>query len=220
LACANGAVSCQQNVQPVPELCDGQDNDCDGTVDNGNPGGGAACATAEPGLCSAGTLACANGAVSCQPNVQPVPELCDGLDNDCDGQTDEEGVCLLCPSPKGFWKNNPNAWPVASLTLGSQSYTQLELLAILNAQVSTGPKADASLILAHQLIAAKLNIAKGANPAPISETVADADSLLISFSGKLPYKVKTSSHTGQAMVTDARMLERYNKNELTPGCVL
>src|SRR5205823_3269284 len=31
-----------------------------------------------------------------------------------------------CPKTKGFWKNNPDAWPVASLTLGTQSYSKTE----------------------------------------------------------------------------------------------
>src|SRR5262249_39117711 len=76
-----------------------------------------------------------------------------------------------CPQGQGFWKNHPGAWPVISLTLGSQTYTQAELLALFD----TPPRGDASVILAHQLIAAKLNIANGSNPAPISSTIADAD---------------------------------------------
>jgi hypothetical protein len=47
-----------------------------------------------------------------------------------------------------------------------------------------------SQCLAKQLIAAKLNIANGSDPAPISSTVTHADSLLSGFTGKLPYNVK------------------------------
>ena len=98
--------------------------------------------------------------------------------------------------------------------LGSQTYTQAELLTILNTP-STG---DASLILAKQLIAAKLNIANGSDPTPISSTIADADSLLSMFSGKLPYNVKPSTAIGQMMVNDANTLDQYNNGFLTPGC--
>ena len=42
-----------------------------------------------------------------------------------------------------------------------------------------------------------LNIATGSDPAPISSTIAHADSLLSMFSGKLPYHVKPSSATGR-----------------------
>jgi hypothetical protein len=132
------------------------------------------------------------------------------------------GIAVLssvCPQPQGHWKNNPGAWPVTSLTLGSQTYSQTELLKILKTATGTGPKADASLILADQLIAAKLNIANGSDdPAPLPSTITHADSLLSGYSGKLPYKVKTSSTNGQAMVNDASVLNNYNNAALTPGC--
>ena len=119
-----------------------------------------------------------------------------------------------CELSQGFWKTHPDAWPVTSLTLGSQTYTQAELLAILNTPV----KGDASLILADQLIAAKLNIANGSNPTPIGPTIADADALLSAFSGKLPYHVSPSTATGQQMVADAGILDNYNNQVLTPDC--
>jgi hypothetical protein len=49
------------------EVCNGLDDDCDGVVDDGNPGGGGYCHTGLPGLCDAGTETCMNGALSCQP---------------------------------------------------------------------------------------------------------------------------------------------------------
>jgi len=42
--------------------------------------------------------------------------------------------------------------------------------------------------------------------------------LLSGFAGKLPYKVKTSSATGQMMVNDAKTLDSYNNGGLTPVC--
>src|SRR5882724_3318995 len=52
----------------------------------------------------------------------------------------------VCPLTQGYWKNHPNAWPVNSLMLGSQIYTKMELLNILN----TPSGGDASIILAKQ----------------------------------------------------------------------
>ena len=128
------------------------------------------------------------------------------------------GVPRNCPLTQGYWKNHPSAWPVTSLTLGCQTYTQAEMLAILNTPIGSGKNADASLILADQLIAAKLSIANGSDPAPISATIADANALLCTFSGKLPYKVKPSSTSGQLMTSDASMLDQYNNALLTPNC--
>src|SRR5439155_6586239 len=88
-ACTGGSLVCNQNVQPSAEICDGKDNDCDGTVDNGNPGGGAACSTGKLGVCAPGTTACTGGAVVCNQNVQPSSEVCNGLDDNCNGATDE-----------------------------------------------------------------------------------------------------------------------------------
>ncbi|MEK7993829.1 MAG: carboxypeptidase-like regulatory domain-containing protein, partial [Planctomycetota bacterium] len=119
-----------------------------------------------------------------------------------------------CPVSQGFWKNHAEFWPVNSLTLGSQSYTQQELGVLLG----TPTQGDASLILGHQLIAAKLNIAWGSDPGPIEGTLSSAGSLLSGYLGKLPYNVRTSSTQGKKMVSDAQVLDGYNNMLLTPRC--
>ncbi|MGI5860563.1 MAG: N-acetylmuramoyl-L-alanine amidase family protein [Myxococcales bacterium] len=88
--CAWLGVSCDAPVcTPTTEICDGRDNDCDGQIDENNPGGGASCSTGQPGVCSAGTTRCSNGRLECTPNVTPSAETCNGKDDDCDGQVDE-----------------------------------------------------------------------------------------------------------------------------------
>ncbi len=86
--CVGGALTCVGGVTPVAEVCDGLDNDCDGDIDNGNPGGGAACGDTT-GVCEAGMLTCTGGTLSCQGAVGGGLESCNSLDDDCDGSTDE-----------------------------------------------------------------------------------------------------------------------------------
>ncbi|RLB65976.1 MAG: hypothetical protein DRI90_00640, partial [Deltaproteobacteria bacterium] len=87
--CSGGSIVCNANNSPSAEVCDGLDNDCDGTADDGNPGGGTGCSTGQSGECAAGTTQCSSGSIICNANNTPSPEQCDGLDNDCDGGTDE-----------------------------------------------------------------------------------------------------------------------------------
>ena len=88
--CEEGKVECFPSVEPGqnPETCNGLDDDCDGAVDEDDPGGGGACMAAAFGECKAGTEKCENGGIKCKPGA-PQPEVCDGLDNNCDGNTDE-----------------------------------------------------------------------------------------------------------------------------------
>jgi hypothetical protein len=87
--CQNGSLTCVQNVQPSSETCNGLDDDCDGSVDDGDPGGGASCSTGLPGVCAAGTQHCQNGSLACLPNTPASPEACNNLDDDCDNSVDE-----------------------------------------------------------------------------------------------------------------------------------
>jgi hypothetical protein len=173
----------------------------------------------------AGSPAINTGDPSFDPNAFDPPLLYDqrgsGFPRVANGRIDIGAfeVQPRCPHPQGYWKTNPALWPVTSLVLGSQTYSKTELLNILKTRVGSGPKADASLILADQLTAAKLNIANGSDPAPVSSTITHADSLLSAFGGnKLPYKVKTSSAIAQMMVNDGTTLGNYNNGLLTPVC--
>jgi hypothetical protein len=124
---------------------------------------------------------------------------------------------LKCPEGFGFWKNQ-STWPVPSLTVGGQTYTRAQLLTILNTPPGTGGRADASLILARQLIPAKLNLASGSLSVPIGSTIAGADAQLAGFPGTLPLRVEVSSTAGQAMVNTAAGLESFNQRQVTPSC--
>ena len=95
LECQNGVEVCVGGAGPFPGVCNGQDDDCDGEIDEPDE------VSAEEGLpcgntdgeCSPGLTLCVGGAIVCQGGVLPSDEVCDGLDNDCDTVIDDEAYC-------------------------------------------------------------------------------------------------------------------------------
>jgi hypothetical protein len=78
------------NVSPFqPEICDNQDNNCNGQIDEGNPGGGVICGVSNVGECRLGATQCQTGTVTCVGAVFPATEICDGKDNNCNSFVDE-----------------------------------------------------------------------------------------------------------------------------------
>ncbi len=84
----NGCEYACTPADPAVESCNGRDDDCDGDVDEGDPGGGATCGT-NTGACSEGTLRCTAGALVCNGEVAATTETCNGIDDDCDGDVDD-----------------------------------------------------------------------------------------------------------------------------------
>lgn len=93
--------------------------------------------------------------------------------------------CEGCTFTQGYWKThgpegcNPaghaNLWPVTELTLGNVPYTDLELCAIFQKPAA----GNGMITLAHQLIAAKLNVANGAPlPQAIADAIDEADAMI------------------------------------------
>jgi hypothetical protein len=123
-----------------------------------------------------------------------------------------------CTYTQGFWAthgpipvgNNENLWPVTSLDLGSVTYTDLQLLSIFNTPAS----GNGLLTLTHQLIAAKLNIANGADPSAIQGTINAADTLI--DGSVIPPNGSGFLAPGDTS-TLVQALKQYNEGTTCPG---
>ena len=68
-----------------------------------DPGGGQqACGTGLMGICAQGVMRCIDGWLSCEQVYQPSAELCDDLDNDCNGNADDGYPTKLGQPPPAF----------------------------------------------------------------------------------------------------------------------
>ncbi|MHC4837584.1 MAG: MopE-related protein [Planctomycetota bacterium] len=96
----DGCEGCAESNDGV-EACDGVDNDCDGTVDEG----GAECETGLPGVCGSSVTVCDGEDEVCEGPSEPPDESCNGLDDDCDGSTDEAFDLTTDPAHCGACDN-------------------------------------------------------------------------------------------------------------------
>lgn len=108
MTCSGDTAVCEQLVSASAEICNGLDDDCNGLVDDLPV---QACydgdtATKNVGLCREGVRSCVKlpdgsyGMSSCVGQVLPAAEVCNALDDDCDGAADESltQACYFGPS--------------------------------------------------------------------------------------------------------------------------
>lgn len=115
--CAMGTWgACAGETLPAAERCDGAlDENCDGQVDEGctcTEGRMMPCGVTG-GVCRQGQQTCTDAGVwsSCAGDVRPGMEVCDGLDNDCNGTVDDPGTCrppvVMCPATQSGVTGTP-----------------------------------------------------------------------------------------------------------------
>ncbi len=139
--------ACVQEQQPLVEICNGLDDDCDGLIDEtpsitctnntqcagspltptcDNPSGLAGMGTCKPADCSSGCgvgqLVCVNGMQVCTGTPSPTDNTCNNIDDDCDGMVDEDWKCTDPDGPDNI-PGNADDCPCVSPTVcnGKQS---------------------------------------------------------------------------------------------------
>ena len=116
-----------------------------------------------------------------------------------------------CTLTQGFWKTHPDAWPAETIMIGGVTYTKEEALRVL----STPPKGgDATYILAHQLIASKLNVLNGADGTTVALTIIAADAWLSTHPLGTGGPKSTDRETGILL---AGQLDAFNSGSIGPG---
>jgi hypothetical protein len=123
-----------------------------------------------------------------------------------------------CTYTQGYWKthgptpkgNNKNEWDLATITLGTVNYTQAQAQSIFN----KAPAGNGLISLAHQLMAAKLNLANGAVDPSIAATITAADALI----GGLVVPPVGSGYLSPASVSAlVTALTNFNEGATGPG---
>jgi SdrD B-like domain len=108
----------------------------------------------------------------------------------------------------GYWKNHPEAWPVASITVGGVVYSQAEALAWLG---SVGK--DRTSTMFSSLVSAKLNVLAGNDASCVSSTIDAADAWM-SLYGPVGSSVHAASFAWRIGEPLHRLMDNYNNGML------
>ena len=96
-ACEGGVLVCTDTTGNTVEVCNGVDDDCDGQVDEDDPSLGNPCDGPDRDECEEGVIVCSGGVLVCTDTTGNTVEVCNGVDDDCDGQVDEDDPSLGNP---------------------------------------------------------------------------------------------------------------------------
>lgn len=130
-SCSEGEWSCDALV-PIKEICDSLDNNCNDQIDESFPNLGKSCSVGVGSCNSSGIYVCSADKETTVCNVtpkQPTEEKCNGLDDNCDGLTDEDltqACSTICSNGieycvGGQWKDCSAPVPISEICDGKDN---------------------------------------------------------------------------------------------------
>jgi hypothetical protein len=108
----------------------------------------------------------------------------------------------------GYWKNHPDAWPVATITVGGVTYTRDEAIALLEK-----PGRDRTLTMFSSLVPAMLNVMIGNDVSCVSSTIDAADAWMATY-GPVGGGVAAPSYAWKVGEALHRLMDNYNNGML------
>jgi hypothetical protein len=139
---------------------------------------------------------------------------------------DDQNGGVGCTRTQGYWGSSPAGQQRLielvgpGMVIGNRNYTAEELDSILDRPVG----GNALVNLAHQLIAARLNVLAGADDSQITDELTTAEGLIDGFiippvGDPINNFVAPASPLGQQMLVVAEDLDQYNNGNLNvPHC--
>ena len=139
--CGSGSWTCtadglstecvNETQEPIAEICNGQDEDCDTLIDEDFPELGETCDGDDSDSCANGTFVCApdTSGVVCAETVENIVESCNGLDDDCDGEIDEDACLSIGGVPVEPYTGNDTVqnWYSYNFPVGSSANAELSI---------------------------------------------------------------------------------------------
>jgi hypothetical protein len=108
----------------------------------------------------------------------------------------------------GYWKNHPEAWPVATITVAGATYTRDQAIAWLD---KVGK--DKTITMFSSLVPAMLNVMVGNDDSCVASTITAASAWMASY-GPVGKGVAASSYAWKVGEPLHRQLDNYNNGML------
>lgn len=115
-----GQVTAPYGDRRIEVACNGIDDDGDGLVDVLVPAQPNVCHVAKQGACGTGYAACEKGQRVCH-TPPPMPEVMDGIDNDCNGTVDDVPIVTSAVRPRALMVMPRYAWTDAAPDVANMS---------------------------------------------------------------------------------------------------